>query len=273
MNKVIDLSEHNGNFNLQILKNNGITSVILRLCWIGNKNNHTLDKQVINYYRQAKNLNFKIGFYIYSYCETLETLKSGLKFIDTLIEDLSIPEGTPIFLDLEDEQISNISKEDLTNQAEYFCNYMILRGYKSGIYANTDWFKNHLIVEKLENYLIWLAQWSSEPPKVSFKINIWQFTDEFYINEKRFDCNYCYCDNCSNEDKEGGYFEMKVYENGSTPEIVYQDVYCTKQIGYLHPREKATCYGILENVALITYIIDGTNNIKSGFVKWLGGIK
>lgn len=275
MQKVVDLSEHNGNFNLQMLKDDGVTGVILRLCWLGNHNNHTKDKQIENYYKQAKSLGLKIGFYIYSYCETLDALKSGLMYIDNLIEDLSIPNGTPIFLDLEDEQISRISKEELTSQAEYFCNYMILRGYKSGIYANTDWFKNHLIVERLENYIIWLAQWSNEKPKVSFKINIWQFTDEYYINEKRFDCNYCYCDDCNNEDKkeDGGNFEMKVYENGSTSEIVYQDVNCTKQIGYLHPREKATCYGIVEDKALIVYVIDGTNNLKSGFVKWLGGVK
>lgn len=277
MSKVIDLSEHNGNFNLQELKDDGITGVILRLCWLGNHNNHTRDKQVENYYKQAKSLGLKIGFYIYSYCETLDALKSGLIYVDQLLEDLDVPMGTPIFLDLEDEQISRISKEDLTNQAEYFCNYMILRGYKSGIYANTDWFKNHLIVDRLRNYLIWLAQWSSEKPKVNFDIDIWQFTDKYYVNNKRYDCNESYYDfgnsNIENNNKNEGGFEMKLYQNGTTPEIVYQDVNCTKQIGYLHPHEQASCYGIIENKALIVYNIDGTNNLKSGFVKWLGGLK
>jgi GH25 family lysozyme M1 (1,4-beta-N-acetylmuramidase) len=192
MNKVIDLSEHNGNFNLQLLKDNGINEVILRLCWLGNRENHTQDLQVENYYNQAKNLNMKISFYVYSYCETLESLKSGLIYIDQLLEDLNVPQGTKIYLDLEDEQISYLSKEELTSQAEYFCNYYILRGYKSGIYANTDWFKNHLYVDRLEDYIIWLAQWSENKPNVNFKYDLWQFTSDYYINEKRFDCSYNY---------------------------------------------------------------------------------
>lgn len=192
MNKVIDLSEHNGNFNLQLLKDNGINEVILRIGWIGNRNNHTQDLQVENYYNQAKKLNMKTSFYIYSYCETLESLKSGLIFIDQLLEDLNVPQGTKIYLDLEDEQISYLSKEELTSQAEYFCNYYILRGYKSGIYANTDWFKNHLYVDRLKDYIIWLAQWSENKPNVNFKYDLWQFTSDYYINEKRFDCSYNY---------------------------------------------------------------------------------
>lgn len=66
---------------------------------------------------------------------------------------------------------------------------------------------------------------------------------------------------------------MKDYINGSTTEYVYQDAQCTKQIGYLHPHEIAKCYGIVNNKALVVYTIDGTSNQKSGFCKWLGGIK
>ena len=277
MNKVVDLSENNGNINLQELVDNGITGVILRICWLGNHNNHTKDKQVENYYRQAKNLGLDIGFYVYSYCETQDALKSGLQYIDMLLEDLNIPTGTSIFLDLEDPQIEHLSTTELTNQAEYFCNYMILRGYKAGIYANKYWFENKLNIDKLCSYIIWLAEWEVSKPTVNFKYDIWQYTDELYINNKRFDANASYYDfgnsNIENNgNKNEGEFEMKLYQNGTTPEIVYQDVNCTKQIGYLHPHEQASCYGIIENKALIVYNIDGTNNLKSGFVKWLGGV-
>ena len=268
--QIIDLSEHNGNFNLQILKDNGVSGVILRLCWLGNKNNHTVDKQIKNYYKQAKEIGLNIDFYVYSYCETLDALKSGLEYIDRIIEELGIATGHTIFLDLEDPQIENLSREELTKQAEFFCNYMILRGFKAGIYANKYWFENKLDVNRLLNYKIWLAQWGVSEPNVSFKIDIWQYTNNLYIDEKRFDSNYDY-----SEEKpiiEGG-FDMKTYSNGSTPEIVYQDLMCTKQIGYLHPYEKASCYAIINDKALIVYKVDNSNNQKSGFVKWLGGIQ
>ena len=273
MIKVVDLSEHNGDFNLQMLKDNGIEGVILRLCWLGNHSNHRKDKKIENYYKQAKAIGLNIGFYVYSYCETMDALKSGLIYIDQILKDLEVPKGNTIFLDLEDEQIAKLSKEELTNQAEFFCNYMIMRGFKSGVYANKYWFENKLDVNKLLDFKIWLAQWNVKEPNVSFKVDIWQYTDELYINNKRFDGNECYCDNCKNDNNNGGDFEMKVYQNGSTYEDVYQDIQCTRPIGYLHPREQARCYGIINDKALIVYNIDGTDNLKSGFVKWLGGIK
>lgn len=67
--------------------------------------------------------------------------------------------------------------------------------------------------------------------------------------------------------------EMKIYKNGSTSEIVFSDTQCTHKIGSLNPREQCECYGIFENRAVVRYKIDGTNNYKIGFVKWLGGIK
>lgn len=89
-----------------------------------------------------------------------------------------------------------------------------------------------------------------------------------------------YCLNCQNdnieeitgETKKEDY-EMKVYKNGSTKEKVYQDSKCTKQIGYLNSYESAECYGIIDGLALIVYKVDGTTNKKTGFVKWLGGVK
>lgn len=273
--KVVDLSTHNGNFNFQILKDFGITGVILRLCWIGNHNNHEKDTRLHEYIKQAKAIGFSIDFYVYSYCESLDALKSGLEFIDQIIEDEDISKNSTIFLDLEDPLITYLSKEELTKQAEFFCNYIILRGFKSGIYANKYWFYNKLYVNKLSQYEIWLAQWNVEKPSVDFRVDLWQYTDDLCLFdgniEHRFDCNIDYREN-EEKPKEGD-FEMKVYSNGSTPEIVYQDILCTKQIGYLHPYEKASCYGIIDGKALIVYKVDNSNNQKSGFVKWLGGVQ
>lgn len=63
------------------------------------------------------------------------------------------------------------------------------------------------------------------------------------------------------------------YQNGSTAEPVYSDTNCTIKIGDLNPKEVCTCLGTFLNKAIVRYKIDGTNNYKIGFVKWLGGIK
>ena len=66
---------------------------------------------------------------------------------------------------------------------------------------------------------------------------------------------------------------VKTYQNGSTTEVVYADTACTKRIGSLDPRERCDCFGIFNNRAMVRYNVNGTNNYKIGFCKWLGGVK
>lgn len=72
----------------------------------------------------------------------------------------------------------------------------------------------------------------------------------------------------------GGNLEMaKVYQNGSTPEIVYADTNLTKKIGSLNPRETAEYLSIDNDRPLVRYKVDGTNTYKCGYVRWKGGCK
>ena len=78
----------------------------------------------------------------------------------------------------------------------------------------------------------------------------------------------------NNEKIENGSDEpVKTYQNGSTTEVVYADTACTKRIGSLDPRERCDCFGIFNNRAMVRYNVNGTNNFKIGFCKWLGGVK
>ena len=67
--------------------------------------------------------------------------------------------------------------------------------------------------------------------------------------------------------------EVKTYQNGSTTEVVYADTACTKRIGSLDPRESCDCFGIFNDRAMVRYQVNGTNNFKIGFCKWLDGVK
>lgn len=77
----------------------------------------------------------------------------------------------------------------------------------------------------------------------------------------------------NDQTKIGGDEEMKIYQNGSTTEDVFADTECTNKIGSLDKYEQCECYGIFNNRAVVRYKVNGTNNYKVGFVKWLGGVK
>lgn len=77
----------------------------------------------------------------------------------------------------------------------------------------------------------------------------------------------------NNVNNDGSDVEMKTYQNGSTTEVVYADTNCTNRIGSLNPREACDCFGIFNDRAMVRYKIDGSNNYKIGFCKWLGGVR
>lgn len=278
---ILDISENNGYIDFEKVKQAGIEGVIIRIGWIGNKNNHTIDKYFLDYYNRAKNVGLKIGFYVYSYVKSLEALKTACQWILNQIQYKSFE--LPLFLDLEDNTIESCGKENLTEQAIVFCRTFENLGIKSGIYANKHWFENYIDVYRLIdlNYKIWLAEWNVQNPTVNYRVDFWQSSSDGQIPgiNGRVDINNMITDNneqneenqeiIQNEDEE----EVKMYFNGSTKEDVYSDTKLTNKIGSLNPYEQCECLGIYQNRAIVRYKVDNKDNYKIGFAKWLGGVK
>ena len=190
----IDLSEHNGNIDFSQVKNDGVNFIILRLGWIGNKNNHTLDKKFDEYYKLAKNVGLQIGAYVYSYCKTVSSMESGAKWVIDQLKYKNIELEKPIFIDLEDNSIIECGKDNLTKQCLKFCEMIEQNGFSSGIYANKNWFTNYLDINQLGKYKIWLAEWNGkENHTANFNVDLWQYTSSGKVNgiNTRVDMNYC----------------------------------------------------------------------------------
>lgn len=274
----IDLSEHNGNIDFNKVKNAGVEFVILRVGWIGNKENHTIDKKFEEYYAGAKAAGLQIGFYVYSYVTSESGMLSGINWVKNKITGKT--REYPIFIDVEDGQIWNLRKEQLTNLCKYFCENF----ENSGIYASLDWFKNKLNVKELTNYKIWLAEWTTgENHSADFKVDLWQYTSSGKVDGITGNVDMNKCLNCpvnveeiTGETNKGGEFEVsKKWKNGSTKEDVFADVKLTTKIGTIFPRGEADCLQIIDGKYLVCYNVYSGNNIvnkKTGFVKYNGGL-
>lgn len=68
---------------------------------------------------------------------------------------------------------------------------------------------------------------------------------------------------------EGSDEPVRRYKNGSTRENAYSNWQCTKLIGSLSPYEECDCFGEFNGKAMIRYKIDGKNDYKIAFCKWL----
>lgn len=190
--KGIDVSEHQDRINWAEVQNEEIDFVILRLGWIGNKENHTIDKFFKENYESCVRLGIPVGVYVYSYCETEEAAKSAAKWTSEQLKGKKIT--YPVFIDMEDSQIENLDVQTLTDISKTFCEELKTSGYsKVGIYANKNWLVNKLDVSQLSKYSIWLAHYTDKTD-YSGKYDMWQYTSLGTVNGiiGNVDMNYSY---------------------------------------------------------------------------------
>ena len=190
----IDVSEHQGNINWEKVKGK-IDFVILRLGWIGNKENHTIDEKFERNYSECIKLGIPIGIFVYNYCNSESTIKNGAEWVIKNLKGKTI--DLPVYIDMEDASIKSLGKNKLTNIVMAFNTAIENAGYWAGVYANKDWFTNYLDKETLsKNYTCWVAQYASKCTLSMDNIDIWQNSSKGKIDgiSGNVDTNYMYRD-------------------------------------------------------------------------------
>lgn len=176
MIKGIDLSYANKNVDYNKLKQDGIEFAIIRTGY--GKDENQKDALFETHYAGLKQAGIKVGAYLYSYCTSVENAEKEaencLKHIAGKQFDL------PIYIDLEEERTKILGIDAVTQIALIFCRKIRNAGYKSGVYANLDWFRNCIRPEAilLEHFSIWLAQWNDKIT-ANFPVDIWQYTNNY----------------------------------------------------------------------------------------------
>ena len=188
MVKGVDLSTYQKQVDYKRLKEEGIEFAIIR-CGYG-KDSSQKDTMFETHYKGLKEAGIKVGCYLYSYCSNVENAikeaENCLRFIEGKQFEL------PVFYDLEDKITKVLGRVCITEIALRFCRRIEANGYKAGVYANLDWFKNYIEVSSLinEGFKIWLAQWEVEKPTANFKYDFWQFTNKLKVAGISIDGNY-----------------------------------------------------------------------------------
>jgi lysozyme len=177
MKKGIDISEHNGNINMEKVKKSGIEFIILRLGY--GKNQNQIDKNFKTNYEKAINSNIPVGVYLYSYATNINDSKEEAKLVLDNIKGLKIE--YPIFIDMEDadnyKAKRNVSNATCIDICETFCQEIESAGYYVGIYANLDWLNNKINDNRLDKFDKWVAQWNN---RCTYKkeYGMWQYSSK-----------------------------------------------------------------------------------------------
>ena len=190
----IDISEWQGKIDWDVVKNK-VDFAILRLGWVGNKNNHTIDKYFERNYTECKRLGIPVGVYVYCYSASVETIKKGAEWTVEKLKNKTL--DLPVYIDMEDSTIASKGKQVLTDMCIAYNEIIEKAGYWAGVYANKNWFENYLDKEKLGNrFTCWLAQYRDAYTLDMDNIDVWQYSSSGKVNgiAGNVDVNYMYRD-------------------------------------------------------------------------------
>ena len=203
MLKGIDVSSHNGDINWGLVKPQ-IDFAIIRLGYGDNIEGQD-DRYFLNNVNGCINNNIPFGVYIYSYALNLGGSESIQSEVDHTKKMLSKISKKPfcVYIDMEDDSTIKLGKTMLTNFALEFCKQIKNAGYRAGVYANENWFRNYLQVSTIASfgYSIWCAKYSENKPNITSNYDIWQYSSTGHISgiNGNVDMNYMYNDIIGNQ--------------------------------------------------------------------------
>ena len=200
--KGVDISEFNGNVDMNKLKQQGYSFVIIRLGY-GDDRTTQDDTMFETNVRKAEAAGLDWGAYIYSYALNVNQAKSEVNHTLRLLRGKQ--PTMPIAFDWEDDSYKqrNGMPSDATVReiARTYVNGVYNAGYYPMIYTGYYWLKGAFNNDSLfEHCDIWYAQWSSKIDYHDRPIGMWQYGGETnYIESPtisglsgKFDKNYSY---------------------------------------------------------------------------------
>lgn len=189
----IDVSKHNGSIDWgKVAKE--VDFAIIRIGWIGNKNNHTVDTKWETNYKNAKAAGVKVGVYVYNYCNSESTAKAGAEWALKQLDGKSL--DLPVYIDMEDSSIASLGKSKLTAIVKAFNGVIEGAGLWAGVYANKNWYDNYLEDGIEDRYTSWIAHYTSGTDKYNGEFDMWQNSSTGKIDgiSGNVDTNYMYRD-------------------------------------------------------------------------------
>lgn len=277
----VDLSEFNGTIDWERLSKH-IDFAILRIGWVGNKNNSTLDEKFEEYYRSARRAGIKIGAYVYIYSNSERTAREGAEWAAERLKGKTL--NLPVYCDMEDRSIAGLSRERLSSIVTAFNSVIEKHGYWAGVYANKNWFDNHLDKDLKKRYTSWIADYTSGTDKFKGEYDMWQNSSTGRVEgiSGNVDTDYLYRNlfrNIRSDDAEpekpvdDRYPKPVEWHNGSTKEAVFKMNNRSGRIGTIFAYSDALCYGRAGESLIVVYDLDGTKKHKAGFVEYKDGVK
>ena len=150
-------------------------------------------------YEGARAAGLEVGAYFYTYSDSVEKIQNDASLFLEAIKDKKFE--YPVFLDLEEESLTTLPKDLLSQMCAEFISALQAKNYYAGLYVNGNWLSNILDTKQtIATYEIWYARfpgtsvptWNEE--KYGKQLGMWQYTQTGTVNgiDTNVDMNYAY---------------------------------------------------------------------------------
>lgn len=152
---LVDVSEHQGKINWDVLKNN-IDGAILRTSWGWGADQ--ADKRFHENAQACDRLGIPMGVYHYCYARTVDEAVAEANLCLATIKGYSLE--MPIYYDIEYSAFQgNLAPDTYVQLLKAFADVIEGAGYACGIYANQNYMENKLYDDLVDNYTKWVANY------------------------------------------------------------------------------------------------------------------
>ena len=176
----IDVSEHQKNVDWEQVKASGVDFVMIRIGYRGYTEGRLyMDSYFAQHYRGARDAGLDVGVYFFSQAVTPAEARVEASFLLALLNWRKLDMG--IAFDWEfvsgDARTGDMDGRTMTDCALAFCDLIAAAGHKPLVYFNQYQADNYYILDELDQYDFWLAQYDDEM-ECSYPVKMWQYTDE-----------------------------------------------------------------------------------------------
>lgn len=192
----IDVSKWNGEIDWDRVRGAGVEFAIVRAGYRGSVTGSLVeDPRFAENMKGAAASGIPVGVYFFTQAvnevEAVEEASAAIRLVREY--DLEYP----VFIDTEGAggsgRADGLDPEARTLVCEAFCRTIENAGYTAGVYASRNWYNNNLYVDRLDRYVIWLAEYRSVPLYQGY-YQMWQHTSKGRIDgiEGNVDLNVFY---------------------------------------------------------------------------------
>lgn len=194
----IDVSKWNKEIDWRKVKEAGVEFAIIRVGYRGWTSGSLIeDPYFTANMRGAINAGIPVGVYFFTQAvNALEAVEEASMVI-AMIEEYHL--DYPIFIDTEGTgtggrgRADNLSVAARTEVCHAFMETIKNAGYHAGLYAARSWLYNQLEMERLSEYIVWLAEYRDIPQYTGY-YQMWQYSSKGRIDgiEGNVDLNLSY---------------------------------------------------------------------------------